>query len=633
MRASRLLSLAVLCLLSLIGIADVGAVPTRAGASPIPVAASDPSWGSATAPVTIVAFTDYECPFCARAHATLEEVKADYGASKLRVVYKHFPLPFHPKARPAAEAAAAIHRLKGNDGFWKFTDEAFQSIRQSSVDELVRAAGLAPATVSRLAGSAAITKKVDDDIALGRSLGVSGTPAFFVNGKSLSGARPKTDFAQAIDDELAAAAALRSQGVPAASVSATLTKKNFVAPTPAPTPSPSAAAPTPKPSDDKTVWKVPVGTSASKGPADAPVTLVVFSDFQCPFCGKVKPTLDQLARSYGQNLRIVFKHNPLPFHKRALPAALLTLEAKARGGDAAFWRAHDKIFLNQSALEDFDLERYAGELGLDARATMAAVQSQKSLAVIEADQELAEEVGARGTPTSFINGRKLTGAQALTEFETMIDQEIAHAKALRARGVAKARVYDEIIKNGKTTGAFEQKTIPGPSALSPIKGDKRAPVTVTVFTDFQCPYCGRAQTVLEQIEDAYPGKVRLVFRHRPLDFHTDAMLAHEAAAEAYRQKGNAGFWRFHDRLFADQKHMKRADLEAHARAIGLDMDQFGRALDGGVHKKQIEADIAIAEKAGINGTPGFVVNDLFISGAQPFTKFKRAIEQVSNGHK
>src|SRR5262249_32550032 len=163
-------------------------------------------------------------------------------------------------------------------------------------------------------------------------------------------------------------------------------------------------------------------------------TIVEFSDFQCPFCNRVAPTLAEVLKHYGDKVRLVFKQNPLPFHPRAQPAAELALEARAQKGDAGFWAAHDLLFRrecvgypaatqadactsqggtwvdNQRNLEDGDLVAYAKKLGLDAARVSAAISSKKWAAVITEDQDLADDLQANGTPHFFINGRRLVGA-------------------------------------------------------------------------------------------------------------------------------------------------------------------------------------------------------------------------------
>src|SRR5690606_3058588 len=114
----------------------------------IPVTKDDPTWGNADAPVTIVEISDFECPFCGRVNPTIKQLKAKYGPEKLRIVWKHHPLPFHKPARPAHEAAAAVMDLAGSEAFWKFHDLAFANHKALTPDNFkkwAKEAGVDPA--------------------------------------------------------------------------------------------------------------------------------------------------------------------------------------------------------------------------------------------------------------------------------------------------------------------------------------------------------------------------------------------------------------------------------------------------------------------------------------------------------
>jgi protein-disulfide isomerase len=441
----------------------------------------------------------------------------------------------------------------------------------------------------------------------------------------VSGARGKSDLASIIDSQLAEAKAAKGRGVSAKQMYAELSKKNF---TTKQQPSSSTATP---PVDTTTVWKVPIGKSPVLGSNTALVTIVMFSDFQCPFCSRVQPTLEALRQRYGDKLRLVFKNHPLPFHKRAEPAAELAMEAFARQGHKGFWAAHDKIFAQQRNLDDAALEQLAKDLGLNPKQAMKAVEDQKHAARIAEDQDLAADLEAAGTPNFFVNGRRINGAQSESFFSNIIDEEIDKATQLVKSGIAAQGVYDHIMKTAKEPPPPEKKNVAAPGKSTPVKGPAGARVTIQMFTDFECPYCKRVQETLAQIEKDYGARVRLVFRHRPLDFHTRAMTAHEAAAEAFKQGGNKAFWKMHDLLFAHQTALTRADLVGYAREASLDVTAFEQALDQGTHKKAIEADTNLAEQADISGTPAFVINGYFLSGAQPYRKFKRLIDRALAG--
>jgi predicted DsbA family dithiol-disulfide isomerase len=128
--------------------------------------------------------------------------------------------------------------------------------------------------------------------------------------------------------------------------------------------------------------------------------------------------------------------------------------------------------------------------------------------------------------------------------------------------------------------------------------------------------------------------VKLVWRHLPLPFHKDAPLAAEAAQEVFAQKGNAAFWRYHDALFeAQETGIGRDVLEAIAAKQGVDMTRFVAALDSHKHRPKVEADVAIATDASISGTPGFVINGYFVSGAQPTQAFRKVIRRALDDKK
>ncbi|WP_438001301.1 thioredoxin domain-containing protein [Sorangium sp. So ce185] len=593
----------------------------------VPVSSKDPVWGARTAPVTMVVFSDFECPFCSRVETTINQLKDKYGPEKLRIVWKNNPLPFHKNARPSALAAETVFRLGGSKAFWKFHELAFQNQKSLTPDNFEKWAG--EAGVDKAKFKAAYDRqeymaKIDADMAVGKSSGVTGTPASIINGVFLSGAQPVDKFTAVIDEQLKAAQAAIAAGTKPDKVYAKLAAEN------------KAKAPPQKErerpqEDDKTVWKVPVGDAPAKGPATALVTIVEWSDFQCPFCSKVVPTIDEILKTYGDKVRFVWKNNPLPFHQRAEPAAELAMEARAQKGEKGFWDAYELLWKNQQKLNDEDLLGYAKELGLDVEKVKAAIATKKHGAGIAADQELADDLQASGTPHFFINGRRLVGAQPIDKFKTIVDEEIKKAEGLLAKGVAAKDLYAEIIKDGKEPPPPERKEIAAPPPNSPWKGGERAKVVMQVFSDFECPFCKRVEDTVAQISKTYGDKLKIVWRHRPLPMHKNAPLASEAAQEAYAQKGNAGFWAYHEVLFKNQGQpdaFSRASLEKYAEEQGLDMTKFKKALDANTHKAFVDSENSVADKAGISGTPAFVVNGYFISGAQPFSKFKKLIDKA-----
>ncbi len=215
----------------------------------------------------------------------------------------------------------------------------------------------------------------------------------------------------------------------------------------APGKAPPPQGPQPGKPDPTSTYKVTLDDAAAKGSNEALVTVVAWSDFQCPYCSRVTPTLAQLEEAYGKDLRIAFKHNPLGFHPNAMPAAKAAEAAHRQG---KFWEMHDKLFENQKALNDENYVAWAGELGLDVaqfKKDMADPALEKK---ISGQQAQGMQLGARGTPAFFVNGRFLSGAQPLESFKALIDEEKAKAEKLVAAGTPRAQVYDKVIASGKT---------------------------------------------------------------------------------------------------------------------------------------------------------------------------------------
>src|SRR4051812_26803251 len=281
-------------------------------------------------------------------------------------------------------------------------------------------------------------------------------------------------------------------------------------------------------------FKVPV-TSAQpqKGPSDALVTIVEFSDFECPFCGRVGPTLEQIEKEYGKKVRRVWRNQPLPFHQNAGPAAQAAMEAFDQGKAAKFWAMHDKLFENRAALSAADLEKYAKELGLDVTKFKAALESKKWEKSIAADQALAAEVGARGTPSFFINGRPLRGAQPVEKFKEIIDDELKRADKLKAKGVPAASLYATLMAGAKAKPAEAANKPSAPAAddktvykvpvsdKDPVKGPADALITMVIFSDYQCPFCSRVEPTVTALTQKYGNDLRVIWKDNPLPFHND----------------------------------------------------------------------------------------------------------------
>jgi protein-disulfide isomerase len=160
----------------------------------------------------------------------------------------------------------------------------------------------------------------------------------------------------------------------------------------------------------------------SKGPETAPVEMIEFSDFQCPFCESAFPTVNQVLSTYGDRIHFIYRHFPLSIHPRARPAAEAAQCAAEQG---KFWQFHDRLFGDQSRLGDEDFKQDAAQLGLDTSQFNACFDSRKYRAEIDKDILAGTEAGVSGTPAFYINGRMLSGAQPFAQFKRVIDEELA----------------------------------------------------------------------------------------------------------------------------------------------------------------------------------------------------------------
>jgi protein-disulfide isomerase len=606
-----------------VAVGPSGAAPAD-GIERIRVPLEGPMRGPADAKVTIVEFSDFQCPFCSRVVPTVEKIMKDYPKD-VRLFFRHNPLPFHQNAPLAAEAAVAA---QAQGKFWQMHDKMFanqQALDRAGLEKDAQEIGLDMGKFKAALDSHSGKAKVDADLAAGKQIGVQGTPNFYIDGRNIQGAQPYEEFKKVIDDEIKKADKLIASGTSPNMVYAMFMKgAKSSASAPGAGKGPGAGA---------EVYKVAVGDAPTRGGNQPKVTIVEYSDFQCPYCSRAEGTLSQLLKDYGKDISISYKENPLPFHQNAMPAALAAEAARAQG---KFWEMHDKLFASQQNLDRPSLDKYAQEVGLNMSKYKEAMDKKEGEAHIKADMAEAEKFGARGTPNFFINGRNFRGAQPLEAFKGVIDEELKKADAKIAAGTPRGQVYAALTQNG-----LEKAAAPPPAPArggepdantryradikgAPMKGAKDAPVTIVQWSDFQCPFCGRVEPTVAKVMDTYKGKVRVVWRDLPLPFHPNA-LPSAIAARAAGEQGK--FWEMHDKLFADQAHEDRATFEKYAQELGLNMTKFKAALDAQKGKAAIEADAAAGGKIGAHGTPAFFVNGKFLSGAQPFEVFKTKIDE------
>jgi protein-disulfide isomerase len=212
--------------------------------------------------------------------------------------------------------------------------------------------------------------------------------------------------------------------------------------------------------------------------------------------------------------------------------------------------------------------------------------------------------------------------QSFDELKPRLNQAVKQQKLRENMG----KMLERLREKHHVQLALEPPDLPRieVEAKGPSRGPAAAPVTIVEFSDFQCPFCGREYPVIDKVMKEYDGKVRLVFRHFPLDFHPFAAKAAEAGACAADQ---GKFWELHDKMFSNQGKLAVDDLKGYAKSVGVDPAKFDKCLDSGEKKAQVEADQKAGAEAGVNGTPAFFVNGVFINGAVPYEQIKQAVDR------
>lgn len=331
---------------------------------------------------------------------------------------------------------------------------------------------------------------------------------------------------------------------------------------------------------------------ASPAPTDR-LEIVVFSDFQCPFCGQFAQPIRELQAKGVEGVRttVTFKNFPLSFH----PYAQLAHQAAlAAGEQGKFWEMHDLLFVNQSALQRDDLLRYAGKLGLDMERFRKDIDSERLTLVIDHDKAEGNKLGVNGTPTFFVAGKEYSGARSFDQLKQLVQGE-------QRRRQAVSEITDALMS----------------------KGPADAPVTLEFFADLESPVSRSASYVLDELMSQYAANIRIQFRNFPLAFHPQAGLAHEAAMAAARQ---GHFWELANYILDHQESLREQDLIAYAGRLGLDQARFAEVIQQHRYAPRVDADLGEGFKRGVRGSPVIFVNNKRIDGVPSLETLTKYVE-------
>jgi protein-disulfide isomerase len=386
-----------------------------------------PVSGPGDAPVTIVAWSDYACPYCDRVQVTLDHLARLYPG-QLRWVHRTLPLDDdNTLAAEAALAAGAQGRFRPmNDRLFALSGH----VDRPTVELIARELGLDMVRFRADLDSRAYRASIAADQAAARALGITGTPTFFINGRPVHGNQSLQVFAEVVEQELARAAA-QPAGPGRYDALVAGGKSSADAP-------PDAASPR-HPLDRNAIYRVGLGLPGHQvGPDDALVTIVVWSDFQCPFCARIAPVLAHLRDRYGDDVRIIYRHVAMSFHRDAALAAEAGVAAAEQG---KFWAFHDQVFGDFGHLARADLERFAAAAGLDLARFRAALDDHRYRDAVLAETAAAEALGVDGTPTTFLNGMPVDGARDARTMEQLVEAHLARSRGMLKAGVTRADLY------------------------------------------------------------------------------------------------------------------------------------------------------------------------------------------------
>ncbi|WP_146658000.1 DsbA family protein [Enhygromyxa salina] len=379
----------------------------------------DHPWAGASTPlVTIVMFYDYQCPYSQRLNGVMLDLLQRYP-QRLRVVWRQFPLDMHAQAKFASAVALAAHG-QGQFAFmheWLFANN--RALSPETIAQQIVGAGIDTQRLLAEVSNNFHAERVEADIAFGQAFAVRSTPSFFVNGRPFRGARSLEEVDAIVREELLVAERLLQAGAPPDQVWARILAASAaeraadVRPTTTPAPPP---IPTQR-------FATQLSGLPERGANKPKIQILMCGDFDCPFCQRSTATLQQLLQDHKGDLAVYFRHHPLAFHTTARAAHRAAVAAENQG---QFWPMFDALYANQKQRSDAELEDMAKQLGLDIKRFRRDIADPKTDERIDEQAAFCEQdLDAKGTPTFFINGLVLTGAQPIAAFEQIIQQELS----------------------------------------------------------------------------------------------------------------------------------------------------------------------------------------------------------------
>jgi protein-disulfide isomerase len=482
----------------------------------------------------------------------------------------------HPQAQKAAEAAeCAGEQAK----FWEMHDALFenqgqwsgQQDAQDTFKELAGDLGVDQAQFDACLDEGVHADKIAADYQDGVAAGVSGTPAFRINGIALSGAQPFTAFQEQIEYLLAGG--------------------------------------------EPPTFEVAADSYRSMGRADAPVVVTEFSDYQCPACGSVEQqVIPDLIEQYVDTGKVRFVYREFPLDSLHPNARQAAEAAACAGQQGEYWAMHEKLFATQSewGASDVDPATYfkdfAEELGLDTGAFNQCLDSGETAVDVQADILAGESLGVNATPYFFINDLSIRGGLPIESLGQIIDY------------VAAGGTQPEIVPQGDDWH---------------VRGDMQTASAVTVaFVDFSSPESAQhAREVLPSLAEQYIDSGQMIYVLHPWSSGAGSLGAQAATvAECAGEQGK--YWEMHDTLFEEQDAWNSADdatslFADYAEAMGLDAEEFQKCLDSDWAALRVQAGNVVAALYGVPGAPVFLFNNgQGLQGSPSLEEFQAIIDSI-----
>ena len=299
----------------------------------------------------------------------------------------------------------------------------------------------------------------------------------------------------------------------------------------------------------------------------------------------------------------------------------------AQVGDAKITEqeVEEKISAQLTQLEQ--QRRQLLEQGLEQAINQKLVELEAAQRGVTVDELFQEEVQAKITPPTeaevdaFYEARK---AQIGVPKEQVVDR-IRQALSGQKQQERSEAFFSDLRQKYEVKSFLDPFRMDVETAGHPAAGPEAAPVTIVEFSDFECPFCSRVVPTLEQVQENYGDKVRLVFRQFPLSqIHPQAQKAAEASLCAFEQ---GKFWEMHDAMFADQKNLAVDALKEKAAGLGVDAQEFNACLDEGEYADEVAEDLREGQLAGVNSTPSLFVNGRPVTGAVPYEELAKVIDE------